>query len=174
MKITANKVLILSYQQLLLLLFKREIEGLILPEEIAEQTLQDRETKEAFGNLICDRYVAADESGTYRISKELDEILEVLGGATHAFVIREVHRKFLPCFLYRHEGKAVSLATDRNKKGFVKLELVSFEDRIRELLEYPMAQIIAERFEANQNEPEKTIVTDGKEKEDVIKELLEA
>ncbi len=169
----SNKTLILSFHQFLLLLYKREIEGILLPDEISELSADEKELKEAFGELITDRYIVPDESGTYRIVKELDEILEVLSGASHSFLIYEENQKFPPCFLYRLNLKAVCLRLDEHREGYVKLELTYLEDKIKELMEFTLVKMVIQRFRTGQSEPEKIIFADRDMEKDIMDKLLE-
>ena len=173
MKQMSNKTLILSFHEFLLLMFKREIDGLVFPDELSELSADEKELKEAFGELITDKYIVPDEDGSYRISKELDEILEVLSNASHSFVIYEENQKFPPCYLYRLNLKAVCLRLDEHRQGILKLELTYFEDKIEELMEYNLVKMVIQRFRTDQTEPEKIIMADRESENDIMDKLLE-
>ncbi len=172
MNMLTSKTLILTFHQLLLLLCKREIDGLVLPDEISELSADEKELKEAFGELITDRYIIPGEDGSYRISQELEAILDVMSQASHSYVIYEESNKFPPCYIYRINLQAVCLRLDYHRKGLIKLELTDFEDKISELRDGSFLKMVIQCFRTGQTEP-KRIVTNDSLKTDLIDILLE-
>ena len=67
-----SKAVLLSIHELLLLLYKREIEGMVFPDEIAEASANEFQLKSGMGELITDGYLVPGDDATYHISPEMD------------------------------------------------------------------------------------------------------
>ena len=169
-----NRAVLMSGHELLLLLFKREAEGLILPQEISELGGSEAELKAAMGDLITDKYLLPGENGLYRIAPDISEMLEIMTGASNTLVLEELQHKFEPCYLYRRNLEAVLLNMDVHHEGWIRLETVRLEDKIKELTEFPLAKIQVRRFKMGDSEPDKVImITDGVPLEETLDKLLE-
>ncbi|WP_029200340.1 hypothetical protein [Oribacterium sp. NK2B42] len=171
---TGNKAVLLSGHEFLLLLFKREAAGIVLPEEIAELSANEAELKTAMSELITDKYLMPGQNGLYETSHEIVKIMDVLTEASTVYLLDEKNHKFDSCFLYRVNMEAVSLKMDVHHKGWVRLEMVRFEEYIKELFEYPLVNIKAQRFRTGDNEPDKVIfITDNDSVDMMLDEMLE-
>lgn len=170
-----NRAVLLSGHELLLLLFKRNAEGIVLPEEISALSADEKELKEAMAELITDKYLLPGDDGLYKIAPEIRHFMDILTGASAVYVIEEIQRKFEPCYLYRTNMDAVSLNMDVHHKSWVRLESIRFEEKIKELLEFPLAKIQIQRFKAGDTEPDKVMeITYSDSLEEALDKMLEA
>ncbi len=170
---TGNKAILMSGHELLLFLYKREIEGLVLPKEIAELSADERQLKQAMGELVTDKYLLPGNDGIYQTSPYISGILDTMAGASNVYVIEEMNNKFEPCYIYRLNLEAVSLSIDAHHKDWVRLESVRIEDKLKELSEFPLTRIQIQRFKAGDDEPDKIIIVEGGSEEDLLDKLLE-
>ena len=131
-----SKAVLLSIHELLLLLYKREIEGMVFPDEIAEASANEFQLKSGMGELITDGYLVPGDDATYHISPEMDQILTIIGNASCTYVVMGAHLMLNTRYIYRHNNDAVQLSLDQRRKGWVRLEMGDPEDFIRDLTEY--------------------------------------
>ncbi|MCR4596570.1 MAG: hypothetical protein K5673_07285 [Lachnospiraceae bacterium] len=153
----ADRSVLLSVHEILVLLYKKEMAGLILPNDITDVSADELELKKAMGELVTDRYLIPGENDKYSVAPEIRKMLDLMSSATHTYVIYEERARFSPCYLYRLNMDAVCLNMDEHHPGWVRLRAVHMEDKLRELGEYPGARIVSERFKAGQTEADRVI-----------------
>ncbi len=169
---TASKAIFISAKELLILLCKREIKGVVLPELITDISANETELKVAMGELITDRYLVPGGDGLYKISDEISEMLDVISASSHAYVITEVEGRFSPLYLYRLNMRAVALSIDRNHADQLRLELTYMDEKIEELMEYNLVNMSIQRFKRGQDEVDRTFFAQ-KDDEGLIDKLME-
>lgn len=164
-----DKTVILSFHQLLLLLYKMEIKDILLPKEISELSADERQLKEAFGELITDKYLIPGADEKYTMNGEIRQIMDVLSNASCTYVISEERSKFNPCYIYSENLSCVCLCLDEHHPEWVKLELGDFEEKLRSFSDYRLARIKIDRFMKGSGEVQKSFTVDAEE----VDKLLE-
>ncbi len=173
MKSISNKAIILTAHELLILLFRREIDGLVLPEEITDLSADEMELKNAFGELISDKYIVPGEDGSYKMSPEIVQIMDLLSTAVQSFVVYDEKNKITPCYIYRLNLMAVCLRVDEHNRNLVKLEYTYMEDKIQELMDINLPKLVIYRFRRGHTEAEKSIYAEEDMKNTIMDKLLE-
>lgn len=128
-----TKAVLLTIHELLLLLYKKEISGIVFPESISEAGADELQLKTAMAELISDKYLTPGDDNSYHISPEMVQILSVMENASCTYVVMGDHLKMNTVYLYRHNNDAVKLTMDQRRKGWVRLELSGIDDHIKEI-----------------------------------------
>lgn len=131
-----SKAVLLSIHELLLLLYKREISGIVFPEEISEASADEAQLKNAMKDLINDGYLVPGDDGSYHISEEMDEILNTMRDASCTYVVMGDHMKLNVRYVYRYNNDGVELTMDQRRPGWVKLLSGQVEDILKNVTEY--------------------------------------
>lgn len=165
-----EKTILLSFHQLLLLMCKMEIEDILLPEEVSKLSADERQLKEAFAELINDKYIISGAGDKYVMSAEIRRIMEVISESVSTYVISEEKRKFNPVYLYRQNLDCVCLSIDEHHPGWIKLVFGDFGEKFKSFSDYKPAKIKIEKFTRGINEIQKSYIVDAEEIDIVLEE----
>lgn len=170
---TGSIAILLSFHELLILLFKMGIDKTVMPREIAELVADETELKIAMGELVTDGYLVPGMGEKYQMSVMISEMMDLIASASRIFLIEEIRGKIVPVYLYSLNMNAVSLSMDLHHNGWIRLEKVRIADFLSDLLEINMVNLQIQRFKPSDDVPDKLIVTDGKSLEDILDMMLE-
>ena len=146
-----EKAVYLLVHELLILLYRYQIGGLIFPLELTQARAEGWELKSAMGSLVSDgRLTPSGESG-FTPAPEIREWLGLLESAEETLILRDCLGEHRECYLYG-KGKAALLQPDARRRGFIRIAVRSEQEAIEEL-QTPGLPLELVRYRKGENIP---------------------
>lgn len=131
-----NKALYFTVPEIFFLIMQRELQGLILFNEIASYVPNDRDMAYAVVSLIGKGILKPAGSHGYQLSNEVLFVLKILENTNGVFIEQGyLLNSPMQCF-YFYEGFALTVQMDALRNGYVRTELMQDEEAIKELTDY--------------------------------------
>ncbi|MCR5556409.1 MAG: hypothetical protein K6F75_02480 [Butyrivibrio sp.] len=131
-----DKNLLLSQRELLILLYKYELSGLIFPESLTSVSANDEELKTAMAELIQDGYLVPGENDMYKLAPEIRRVMDTLVNSVNTYVVQSNREELAGMYVYSINSEAVVIEQDSRHKGWIKIRAVHLKDFIDDLTEY--------------------------------------
>lgn len=131
-----NKAFYLTICECYFLLMQRNLKGIIFFKEISEYMPNNQSIASAVISLINKDILRTLDGKSYVLAEELNIALDVVENAQATF-IEQGYRAASPMrCMYFFQKLALTIQMDDLHKGYVRIELLSDEDAVRELSDY--------------------------------------
>lgn len=131
-----NKAIYLTVCEFYFLLIQRELDGLVIFEELTEYETDDRKMAQGFFSLVEKGILTADGEGCYHLSEYMRTVIDILEGAVGTFVIKGYLSSCPVQCLYFSSGLCLTVQMDDFRKDIARIEVQDQKDAVNGLLSY--------------------------------------
>lgn len=139
-----NKVIYLSIEEFLIILFKYRIEGLIFPREITEAEVGGTALKRAMNAMVKDKYITEDHEELV-LNENIRRWAEVLVRARETVVVSGMDGYTGFQYYYRTLDETAMLWQDIHHKGWVRIEY-AVGDRLSEAMKESKVHLTVRKY----------------------------
>ncbi len=151
-----DKVIFLSIEEFLIIMYKFKIEGLIFPKELSEVEADANILNRALNNLVKDGYVRFVEE-SLELSEDTRKWAEALLRAHETIVISGMQGFSGLQYYYVTTGETVIIRLDEHRKGWIRIEYIDDKDVLDQEIKNSNAPLTIRKYSRGQTDSYVTI-----------------